>query len=68
MSDEEWQEIRTEVIAKIWEFLDQMRAGNFQVNPAERKKTCKFCDFGAVCRYDRARIEGKKKACTDYEE
>lgn len=64
MSDEEWQMIRTEVIAKIWGFLDQMRAGSFLVNPAERKKTCKFCDFGAVCRYDRARIEGKKKAST----
>jgi ATP-dependent helicase/DNAse subunit B len=61
MSDEEWQVIRTEVIGKIWGFLDQMRAGNFRVNPAERKKTCKFCDFGAVCRYDRARIEGKRE-------
>ena len=66
MSDEEWQEIRTEVIQKVWDFLDQMRAGNFEVNPAERNKTCKFCDFGAVCRYNRARIEGKKRASADF--
>jgi ATP-dependent helicase/DNAse subunit B len=61
MSDEEWKQIRAEVIAKIWDFLDQMRAGRFLVNPAERSKTCRFCDFLAVCRYDRGRIEMKKR-------
>jgi hypothetical protein len=61
MSEEEWREIRNEVIARIWDFLDQMRAGRFLVNPAERTKTCKFCDFSAVCRYDRGRIEVKKR-------
>ena len=60
MSDDEWQQIRTDVIAKIWDFLDHMRAGWFGVNPAEKEKTCRFCDFGAVCRYDRYRIERKK--------
>ena len=61
ISDDEWQEIRSEVITTIWNFLDQMRAGKFFVNPSERNKTCKFCDFGAVCRYNRARIEFKKR-------
>jgi ATP-dependent helicase/DNAse subunit B len=59
-SDEEWQRIRTQVVAKIWDFLDGMRAGQFIVDPSERKKTCRFCDYGAVCRYDRDRIDGKK--------
>jgi ATP-dependent helicase/DNAse subunit B len=61
VSDEEWQNIRHDVIKKIWEFLDGMRAGKFWVDPSERKKTCRFCDFDAVCRYDRDRIDRKKK-------
>jgi ATP-dependent helicase/nuclease subunit B len=61
ISDDEWQEIRSGVIKTIWSFLDQMRAGEFFVNPSERNKTCRFCDFGAVCRYNRARIELKKR-------
>jgi ATP-dependent helicase/DNAse subunit B len=64
-TDEDWQRIRTQVIARIWEFLEGMRAGRFVVDPAERQKTCRFCDYGAVCRYDRDRIERKKKS-TDY--
>jgi ATP-dependent helicase/DNAse subunit B len=60
MSDDEWQQIRDDVIAKIWNFLDHIRAGEFGVNPSEKNKTCRFCDFAAVCRYDRYRIDGKK--------
>jgi ATP-dependent helicase/DNAse subunit B len=50
------------VIARIWEFLEGMRAGRFIVDPSERQKTCRFCDYGAVCRYDRDRINRKKKS------
>jgi ATP-dependent helicase/DNAse subunit B len=60
INDDEWQEIRSGVIKTIWDFLDQMRTGKFFVNPSERNKTCRFCDFGAVCRYNRARIELKR--------
>lgn len=59
-SDEDWQQIRAQVVAKIWEFLDRMRAGDFRVDPSERLKTCRFCDYRAVSRYDRDRIERKK--------
>jgi hypothetical protein len=62
MGEDEWKEIRAGVINKIWDFLDQMRAGQFLVNPAERAKTCRFCDYSAVCRYDRGRIEMKKRS------
>jgi ATP-dependent helicase/nuclease subunit B len=62
LSDEEWEEIRRDTIAKIWDFLDHMRAGNFGVNPSQKQKTCRFCDFAAVCRYDRYRIDGKNKS------
>jgi len=61
IADDEWEQIRAWAKAKIWDFLDRMRAGNFTVDPAEREKTCRFCDFSAVCRYDRYRIEGKKR-------
>jgi ATP-dependent helicase/DNAse subunit B len=61
-SDEEWQQVREQVIAKVWKFLDGMRAGRFVVDPSERQKTCRFCDYGAVCRYSRDRIERKKKS------
>ena len=61
-TDEDWQRIRTQVIARVWEFLEGMRAGRFIVDPSERLKTCRWCDYAAVCRYDRDRIERKKKA------
>jgi ATP-dependent helicase/DNAse subunit B len=59
-TDEDWQQVREEVIRKVWEFLDGMRAGHFIVDPSERQKTCRFCDYPAVCRYNRDRIERKK--------
>ncbi|HZM99683.1 MAG TPA: PD-(D/E)XK nuclease family protein, partial [Pyrinomonadaceae bacterium] len=59
-TDEDWQRIRTEVVARIWDFLDGMRAGRFIVDPSEKLKTCRFCDYDAVCRYDRDRIDRKK--------
>jgi len=62
LSDEEWQSVREVVIAKIWKFLDGMRAGRFIVDPSQGVKTCKFCDYGAVCRFSRDRIWRKKKS------
>jgi ATP-dependent helicase/DNAse subunit B len=68
LSDDEWQQIRRDVITKIWDFLDLIRAGQFGVNPSEKDKTCRFCDFAAVCRYDRYRIDRKRLSAdsTDY--
>src|SRR5215217_4265645 len=60
-TDDDWQRIREQVTARIWEFLDSIRAGRFIVDPSERLKTCRFCDYGAVCRYDRDRIDRKKR-------
>ena len=65
LTDFEWHKVRAEVIEKIWEFLDGMRAGDFRVRPSQGKETCRFCDYSAVCRYDRYRIEGKKSSA-DY--
>ncbi|HTG85551.1 MAG TPA: PD-(D/E)XK nuclease family protein, partial [Pyrinomonadaceae bacterium] len=35
-TDEDWQRIRNEVVARVWDFLDRMRAGRFDVDPSER--------------------------------
>jgi len=61
-SEGEWQQFRAEVTARIWEFLDRMRAGRFTVEPSEGYKTCKFCDYVAVCRYEKYRIDRKKRS------
>ena len=60
VDDIEWQRIRREVSRRVWQFIDGMRAGDFRVRPSEGKKTCKFCDHSAVCRYDTYRINRKK--------
>ena len=61
-SEDEWPQFRAEVTARIWEFLDRMRAGRFTVEPSEGYKTCKFCDYVAVCRYEKYRIDRKKRS------
>ena len=61
-SEVEWQQFRADVTARVWEFLDRMRAGRFTVEPSEGYKTCKFCDYVAVCRYEKYRIDRKKRS------
>ena len=61
ISEEEWQRIRAATLAKIWDFVDDIRAGDFGVDPSQKLKTCRFCDFAAVCSYYPYRIERKKK-------
>ena len=51
--------------ARIWDFLDRMRAGRFTVEPSEGYKTCKFCDYVAVCRYEKYRIDRKKRRANE---
>ena len=60
LSDVEWERIRSEVRARVWEFIDGMRGGHFKVKPSLGKLTCKFCDYSAVCRYDTYRISRKR--------
>ncbi|PYK31154.1 MAG: hypothetical protein DME57_04770 [Verrucomicrobia bacterium] len=57
--DLEWQSIRRDVATRVWQFIDGMRGGRFRVQPSLGRKTCKFCDYSAVCRYDAYRINRK---------
>lgn len=59
VDDMKWQRLRRDIGRRVWQFIDGMRAGDFRVRPSEGKKTCKFCDYSAVCRYDSYRI-GRK--------
>ena len=60
-SETDWQQFRAHVVERIWTFFDRMRAGSFTVEPSEGLKTCRFCDYAALCRYDKYRIERKRK-------
>jgi ATP-dependent helicase/DNAse subunit B len=61
LTDYDWHQLRREVIKKIWKFFDGMRAGDFRVRPSLGYETCRFCDFKAVCRYEKYRIRWKEK-------
>jgi ATP-dependent helicase/DNAse subunit B len=65
LTDDEWHKVRTDVIQKIWEFFDGMRAGDFRVRPSQGYVTCRFCDYSAVCRYEKYRIEWKERTTTE---
>jgi ATP-dependent helicase/DNAse subunit B len=59
LEDEDWKRIRSEMESRIWEFVDGMRAGRFEVAPSAPDSTCPHCDYSAVCRYEKFRIRGK---------
>lgn len=65
LSDQEWHKVRAEVIQRVWQFLDGMRAGDFRVRPSQGYDTCRFCDYSAVCRYEKYRIGWKERTATD---
>jgi ATP-dependent helicase/DNAse subunit B len=60
LTDDKWHEVRREMDARIWEFIDGMKAGRFLVEPSAPKESCPRCDFSSVCRYETFRIRGKK--------
>jgi ATP-dependent helicase/DNAse subunit B len=60
LTDNEWQEVRREMEARMWEFIEGMKLGSFRVKPSAPKDTCPRCDFSSVCRYETFRIRGKE--------
>ena len=61
LTQSEWSNIRAEMQSRIWELIDGMRAGKFQVDPSAPESSCPHCDYSAVCRYEKFRIRRKKK-------
>ncbi|MFY9610501.1 MAG: PD-(D/E)XK nuclease family protein [Blastocatellia bacterium] len=60
LSDSEWESVRGEMQARIWEFIDGLRAGQMLVEPSAPEATCPHCDYSAVCRYEKFRIRSKQ--------
>jgi ATP-dependent helicase/DNAse subunit B len=60
LPDEDWKTIRGEMESRIWEFVDGIRAGRFEVEPTAPDKSCPYCDYSSVCRYEKFRIRRKK--------
>jgi ATP-dependent helicase/DNAse subunit B len=60
LSDSEWKAVRGEMDARVWEFIDGMRAGQLAVEPSAPEATCPHCDYSAVCRYEKFRIRSKQ--------
>ena len=61
LTDYDWTQLRRQVVEKIWQFFDGMRAGDFRVRPSLSYETCRFCDYKAVCRYEKYRIRWKER-------
>jgi ATP-dependent helicase/DNAse subunit B len=61
LSDSEWRAVRGQMEARVWEFIDGMRAGQLAVEPSAPEATCPHCDYSAVCRYEKFRIRGKRE-------
>ena len=61
LEDEDWKRIRSEMESRIWEFVDGMRTGQFEVDPSAPDSSCPHCDYSAVCRYEKFRIRGKDR-------
>ena len=61
LPDEDWKKIRGEMESRIWEFVDGIRAGRFEVNPSAPDASCPHCDYSSVCRYEKFRIRGKDR-------
>lgn len=60
LTDADWEQVRSEVVRKVWQFFDGMRGGDFRVRPSQSTKTCRFCDYSAVCRYEKYRMRWKE--------
>lgn len=59
LDDDTWHAHRATMRARIWQFVDNIRAGRFVVDPTAPDQTCGNCDFADVCRYERERIMRK---------
>jgi ATP-dependent helicase/DNAse subunit B len=62
LNDDDFSGFRASMRTRIWQFVDQIRAGRFVVNPSAPEQTCDICDFADVCRYEKYRILRKTGA------
>jgi len=62
LSDDDWKEVRDQMQSRIFAFVDGIRDGQFKVEPTDPEHSCPQCDYSAVCRYEKYRIQRKQNA------
>ena len=60
VDESQWLSDRATMRARIWHFVDAIRAGRFVVKPTAPEQTCDICDFATVCRFEKFRILRKR--------
>ncbi len=61
----EFDQLRSAIDANIVESTKRIRAADFRLVPSLNEKTCTYCDYAHVCRFNRHRVLVKKKRTTD---
>jgi RecB family exonuclease len=56
-----WDQHRRTIHENLWAAYDRIRGGDFRVAPSLDEKTCEHCDFARICRFDRHRIQIKRR-------
>ena len=58
----EWNRLRRQIHDNLWIAYDRVRGGDFRVVPSRNEQTCAYCDYPRVCRFERHRIQIKRRA------
>jgi ATP-dependent helicase/DNAse subunit B len=56
LSESDWRTLRAEMEDRIWEFVSAIRSARFEVKPSAPKKTCTWCNYSGMCRFNRLKI------------
>ena len=63
VSREEYEEVRSEVLARIEETADGILSGKIGIHPLriDKRDACRYCSFRAVCRRDRGYVKNSPR-------
>ena len=56
-----FDQVRDKIDDNIRSVVARIRAADFRLLPSENEKTCTYCDYTQVCRFDRHRVQLKNK-------
>jgi ATP-dependent helicase/nuclease subunit B len=62
LDPDRWLALRRQIRENLWDAYDRIRTGDYRVAPSQDETTCSYCDFPKVCRFDRHRIQVKRRA------
>jgi len=61
LAPDAWRALRDAIHENLWIAYDRIRDGDFRVVPSQDEATCTHCDYVRVCRFDRQRIQIKRR-------